>query len=135
MLGKPHQVEPEAVEPGDLLENRGIKIRSSHPGFRRVPKVVHDAHAQRLCHSPTLPPGIVDLSMFERRDAGKSRPQTPRPRTTTAIRVICGQVRTWPSSRTVNGKMKPKQRPKFFFTKKKNKKKNKQYYIFYVLLS
>jgi hypothetical protein len=47
VLGEPDQVEAQGVEPGHLLEDGGVEVGRTHPGFRRIAEVVDDAHAER----------------------------------------------------------------------------------------
>src|SRR4029453_1222819 len=47
VLGEPHQVEAEAVEPGDLLEDLGVEPRRVEVGTGRVAEVVDDPDTKR----------------------------------------------------------------------------------------
>ncbi len=46
MLGEPHQVETEGVEPRDLIQYLRVESLTRNPGVRRVPEVVDDAQPE-----------------------------------------------------------------------------------------
>jgi hypothetical protein len=55
MLGEPDEVEPQPIEPRDLIHDRGIKRLVGQARFRRIAEIVGDAQAQGLGHRRFLP--------------------------------------------------------------------------------
>src|SRR5689334_386676 len=48
MLGEPHEVEPQPVEPCHLVEDCGIELLMAQPRFGWIAEVVGDPEPQRL---------------------------------------------------------------------------------------
>ena len=46
MLGEPDEVEPEPVQPLQLVEDRAVKRRVGHARIRRVGEIANDADTE-----------------------------------------------------------------------------------------
>src|SRR5260370_32719995 len=54
VLGEPHEVEPEPVEPRHLVQDRGVQALMAQARFGWVAEIIGDAQAQRLRHGSIL---------------------------------------------------------------------------------
>src|SRR5262249_42637006 len=86
VLGEPAKVEAELVEPGHLLDDRGVEAGVVHPRARGIAEVVDDAEPERRAAHATAarlrrrPPPVCPWRSpcwrRTRRGAGRSPPAT-----------------------------------------------------------
>ena len=54
VLGEPHEVQAQRIEPGHLVDDRGIQAGHVHARGRRVAEVIDSANTKRWTHARDL---------------------------------------------------------------------------------